>query len=354
MLGPLMIDLEGPVLTSAERELLSHPLICGVILFARNYVDCDQLCELTRTIRAVREPALLIAVDQEGGRVQRFRNGFVELPSLGALGLTYDMDEQAGLALATDCAWLMAIELRRAGVDFSFAPVLDLRTQRSTVIGDRAFHRDPSKVARLARAYREGLHSAGMAAVGKHFPGHGTVAADSHLALPVDEREWFDLDRSDLLPFRALVGQNIEGLMMAHVVYPAVDAAAAGYSSRWIRGILRREMGFEGAVFSDDLSMVGAEGVGGFTERAQLALTAGCDVLLVCNHRQGVVEILDTLDANTPFPGTQARLLRMRARGPTPDFPALVSGERWRATVERIVALNPAPELALRDDNLLG
>jgi len=354
MLGPLMIDIEGLALDAADRELLRHPLVGGVILFARNYADPGQLAALTRDIHALREPHLLIAVDQEGGRVQRFRDGFVELPPLSMLGEAYDRDPDGALDLIADCAWLMASELRAVGVDFSFAPVLDLRTPHSRVIGDRAFHAEPRVVARLAQAYVGSLRRAGMAAVGKHFPGHGVVAADSHVELPVDERDLLDIEQSDMLPFRALVNAGIEGMMMAHVRYPHVDDIAAGYSRRWIGDILRGDMHFEGVVFSDDLSMAGAEHGGSFAERANSALAAGCDVLLVCNHRDAVVEILASLGREARYPQTQARLMRMHARGSAPSLAELQDEPRWQRVAARLRELDPCPELDLGDDNLLG
>ncbi len=311
-----MIDIEGIALSDADRALLREPLVGGIILFSRNYADPEQLASLTAEIHALRSPPLLIAVDQEGGRVQRFRNGLVELPALLTLGKNFSSEPEAALAMAADHAWMMASELRALGIDFSFAPVLDVYTVHSAVIGDRALHADPSAVAKLARTYITALNACGMAAVGKHFPGHGCVAADSHLELPVDEREFDEIERHDLLPFRALIDAGIAGVMMAHVRYPKIDELAAGYSSHWIRQILRREMRFEGVVFSDDLSMLGAVVEGSYADRARLALDAGCDVLLVCNQRSAVLEIVAAL-AGEQFPETQARIIRMHARGPS-------------------------------------
>ncbi|MCP5199325.1 MAG: beta-N-acetylhexosaminidase [Gammaproteobacteria bacterium] len=356
MLGPLMIDIEGCTLSPADRELLRHPQVGGVILFARNYEEPAQLRALTEAIHALREPRLLIAVDQEGGRVQRFRHDFVELPALAMLGELYDRDPDAALALAADCAWMMASELRAVGVDFSFAPVLDLRMAHSAVIGDRALHGEPHTVARLAQAYVGSLHASGMVAVGKHFPGHGCVAADSHHELPVDERDLYDIEQADLLPFRALVRAGLEGIMMAHVLYPRVDSVAAGYSRRWIGEVLRGDLRFEGVVFSDDLSMAGAAlgAASSYAERAELALAAGCDVLLVCNRRDAVVEILDALGRDARFPSTQARLTRMHGRGAAPDLASLHASSRWSDVAARLGDLNRCPELELGDDNLLA
>ena len=353
MLGPLMIDIDGTVLTPADRELLRHPLVGGVILFARNYAEPAQVLELTTAIHALREPRLVIAVDQEGGRVQRFRHGFSALPALARLGECYVHDAPAALAGAADCAWLMASELRAVGVDFSFAPVLDLRSTRSAVIGDRALHADPHVVARLAQVYIAALHRAGMAAVGKHFPGHGGVAADSHHELPVDERDFADLEHLDLVPFRAAVAAGIEGIMTAHVWYPQVDKQVAGYSSYWIKEVLRRDMGFSGAVFSDDLSMAGADLGASYSARAGLALAAGCDVLLICNHRAGVIEVLDMLPIE-PYPQTQVRLMRMHGRGGAPPLASLREQADWQAVAARVRELESDPQLELDDDNVLA
>ncbi|MCC6707038.1 MAG: beta-N-acetylhexosaminidase [Gammaproteobacteria bacterium] len=353
MLGPLMIDIDGTSLTPADRELLRHPLVGGVILFARNYVDPAQILELTRAIHGLREPKLVIAVDQEGGRVQRFRDGFSALPPLARLGELYERDSHAALARAADCAWLMATELRAVGVDFSFAPVLDLFTPRSAVIGDRALSASPQVVARLARAYITALHRRGMAAVGKHFPGHGCVAADSHHELPVDERDFFDLEQHDLVPFRAAVAAGIEGIMTAHVLYPKVDRQVAGYSSYWIKDVLRNDMGFTGTVFSDDLSMAGADLGASYADRARQALAAGCDVLLICNHRAGAIEVIDSLPVE-PYPQTQVRLMRMHGRGATPLLADLQADAEWQAAVARVRSLDPDPEFDLGDNNVLA
>jgi len=352
VLGPLMIDIKGSSLSAEDRELLRHPFVGGVILFSRNSESAKQLRELTDEVHNLREPRLLIAVDQEGGRVQRFRSEFSELPALASIGELYDKDHDRGLALARDCGWLMAAELRSAGLDFSFAPVLDLRTAYSSIIGDRAFHALPRAVTRLARAYVAGMRDARMAAVGKHFPGHGCVTADSHVELPVDERDFYDIEQADLVPFRGMVESGIEGIMTAHVLYPKVDRHAAGYSKIWIEDVLRADMRFEGVVFSDDLSMAGAETGGCYADRAQAALAAGCDILLICNHREAVVEILDDLGSEYS-PLAQVRLMRMHGHGESPRIEELYKSEKWRAIVDRVRRWNPNPELDLGDDNLL-
>jgi beta-N-acetylhexosaminidase len=348
-----MIDISGPGLTTEDRELLRHPFVGGVVLFSRNFDSRAQLRQLTADIHLLREPRLLIAVDQEGGRVQRFRAEFTELPALAAIGEVYDHDHARGLALARDCGWLMAAELRAAGLDFSFAPVLDLRTTQSSIIGNRAFHADPHTVTRLARAYVAGMRDARMAAVGKHFPGHGCVAADSHVELPVDGRDIYDIEQADLVPFRGMIESGIEGIMTAHVLYPKVDRNPAGYSKIWIRDVLRADMRFDGVVFSDDLSMAGADAGGAYVDRARAALSAGCDILLICNDRHAVVEIVDELGGDYS-PLAQVRLMRMHAHGAIPSMKELSDSEKWRAIVDRVRACNPNPELELGDDNLLG
>ena len=270
-LGPLFIDVAGTELTAADRELLAHPLIGGVILFKRNYAEPAQLRALVVDIQALRSPPLLVAVDQEGGRVQRFREGFSELPPLRRIGQMFDADAPQGLAMARSLGWLMASELLAAGVDLSFAPCVDLDYGLSEVIGDRSFHARAPVVAQLAVAYMHGMREAGMAATAKHFPGHGAVVADSHLALPVDRREPSDMDQ-DLLPYRRLIDNGLPAVMVAHVQFPAVDPLPASFSRRWIQGVLRGELGFTGLVIADDLKMAAASAAGGLVERAGRAL----------------------------------------------------------------------------------
>lgn len=290
--GPLVVDLAGATLDVAERDRLLDPRIGGVILFARNYGSPAQLDALTTAIRELRDPALLIAVDHEGGRVQRFRDGFTALPAMRTLGELWDRDVAAAAHEAERLGGTLARELRVHGVDFSFTPVLDLDYGLSEVIGDRALHRSANAVAHLATALVHGLAAGGMAAVGKHFPGHGAVAADSHTALPVDDRPLSALKAADLIPFAALVAAGLAGIMPAHVVYSAVDAQPAGYSAYWLRTVLRAELGFDGLIFSDDLGMAGAHGAGDIVARADAALVAGCDVVLVCNDPAAVDELL--------------------------------------------------------------
>jgi beta-N-acetylhexosaminidase len=341
-LGPLMVDIAGTSLTAADRELLGHPLIGSVVLFTRNYADPQQLRALSREIQALRSPALLLAVDHEGGRVQRFRPGFSALPAARRIGQQFDRERQRGLAMARALGWLMAAELLGSGVDFSFAPCVDLDYGLSEIIGDRALHARAAAVAQLAVAYMHGMRDAGMGATAKHFPGHGAVVADSHLALPVDRRELVDLD-ADLLPYRRLIANGLPAVMVAHVLFPAVDAVPASFSQRWISGVLRGELQFGGAVFADDLSMAGAAAVGDLQARAELALRAGCDGLLVCNDRPGVETLLDRFRPQVD-PASQLRLVRMRGRSSC-DFETLTASAAWQSAREWLAADSAAPEL---------
>lgn len=294
MSGFLMVDIQGTTLSAEEAKLLCHPAIWGVILFGRNYSSKAQLQQLVLQLKRVREPRLLIAVDQEGGQVQRFRSEFTKLPSMRLLGKSYDRDAQYALELCKLTGWLMASELMAVGVDFSFAPVLDLDRGVSTVIGDRSFHRDPASVIALASAVAQGMQVAGMQAVGKHFPGHGGVSTDSHLDIAKDSRSYEQLLAEDIQPFASLINHHLlAGIMPAHVIYPAVDDNAAGFSSHWLKTVLRQQLGFQGTIFSDDLTMEGAKVAGDIVGRARAAIDAGCDKLLVCNHPDQVALLLD-------------------------------------------------------------
>jgi beta-N-acetylhexosaminidase len=343
-LGPLMVDVAGKVLNAEDREVLKHPLVGSVILFTRNYENPEQLAALVADIRALRMPPLLVAVDHEGGRVQRFRSGFSVLPPARRIGQEFDLDTAQGLAMARQLAWLMAAELRAVGVDFSFAPCVDLDYGVSEIIGDRAYHAKPEAAARLALATMQGMRDAGMAATAKHFPGHGAVVADSHLALPIDRRDLADLE-ADLLPYRRLIPNDLAAVMMGHVLFPAVDSVPASFSRRWIGEVLRGELDFRGVIFADDLTMEGASGMGSVVARAEAALEAGCDVLPVCNRRESVIELLDGLKSK-PGPASQLRILRMRGKD-SPDRAALLASEAHRKSVECLARCARAPELTL-------
>ncbi len=327
-LGPVMLDIEGTALTEADRQLLRRPAVGGVILFERNFADRAQLRTLCDEIHSLRTPPLLIAVDQEGGRVQRFREGFTRLPAAALIGRLYDRDHRAGVALARSCGYVMAAELLAAGVDLSFAPVLDLAAGVSEVIGGRAYHRTAQGVGDLAGAVVSGMRSAGMQATGKHFPGHGHVAADSHHTLPVDRRLYEDIT-DDLAPFERLVRADLAAVMTAHVLYPDVDGEPATFSRRWLQGELRRRLGFRGVIFSDDLTMGGALGIGTAPERARRALGAGCDMVLVCNDRaaaRAVVAALD--DAVDPVSAVRPPRMHGKVRPPAAED---THDEHWHA-----------------------
>ncbi|MDQ3260954.1 MAG: beta-N-acetylhexosaminidase [Pseudomonadota bacterium] len=296
-MGPVMVDVEGLELNEEDRERLRHPLVGGVILFARNYASSEQLRQLTKAIRALKNPELLIAVDHEGGRVQRFRDGFTAIPPMRAFGRLWDRDPARATELIKQTGYVIGAELLAHGVDFSFAPVMDLDHGESSVIGDRSFHRDPAIVTSLARELIGGFAEAGMGWVGKHFPGHGYVRADSHHEVPIDPRPYTIIERDDLVPFRDLARLGMGGMMPAHVIYPDVDALPAGFSPIWLKTVLRESLGFDGVIFSDDLSMKAATTAGGVAERAATAIDAGCDMVLLCNDGPQADELLTGLSA---------------------------------------------------------
>ncbi len=316
-LGPVMLDIEGTQLTADDKKKLLHPLIGGVILFTRNFSSRGQLVQLTAEIHALRTPPLLIAVDHEGGRVQRFREDFTRLPPMRELGIIWDEHPIKARHLAQQTGYVLAAELRAAGIDLSFTPVLDMDHGQSCVIGDRAFHHKPQAIADLAHSLMSGLKSGGMAAVGKHFPGHGYIEADSHIEVPVDKRTYVDIEENDLIPFRKMINFGLAGIMPAHVIYPQVDICPAGFSEIWLKKILRGELGFEGCIFSDDLNMEGAAIAGNILGRAKSALNAGCDMVLVCNNPKAADTLLTELRWDIPAISV-ARLARMRGR-PHPD-----------------------------------
>ena len=303
----------GPALSDEDRARLRHPAAGAVILFSRNYESPEQLRALTEEIERLREPALPVCVDHEGGRVQRFREGFTAIPPMRELGRQWDRDQEAAREAARAAAYVIGAELGAHGIDFSFAPVLDLDYGASSVIGDRALHFDPRAVGALAAAIIQGFADAGMAAVGKHFPGHGFASADSHFAAPEDDRPAKEIMLKDLVPYRIALQAGLAAVMPAHVVYPRCDAEPAGYSKYWLQEVLRGTLGFEGLIFSDDLSMAGAAVAGGPPERARAALAAGCDMVLLCNNPEGQAKLLDSLgDVQLSNP---ERLERMRRKG---------------------------------------
>jgi len=309
--GPLMIDVQGTTLTSEEKQRLMHPLVGGVILFTRNFESRHQLIELTQKIHDLKSPRLLIAVDHEGGRVQRFReDGFTVLPAMASLGHLWSNDPLRAMSAATAVGLVLGSELRACGVDLSFTPVLDLDYGVSQVIGDRSFHRDPRVVAMLARALAQGLSVAGMSACGKHFPGHGAVAADSHLEIPTDTRTLTRIMQEDAAPYLWLGDWVIPSIMPAHVIYPKVDSKPAGFSSKWVSDILRQKLKYDGVVFSDDLTMEGASVAGDIVDRAQAALGAGCDMALVCNRPDLAQQLIETLEIAVD-PQSAARIERL-------------------------------------------
>lgn len=333
-LGPLILDVAGYQLTDEEKATLIRPGVGGVILFARNYESPEQLQTLTASIRALR-PELLIAVDQEGGRVQRFREGFTRIPPMAELGGLYASQPDLAVELATDIGWLLASELIACGVDFSFAPVVDMDRGLSLVIGDRSFGDDEETVTVLAAALMKGFQQAGMASTLKHFPGHGGVQADSHIAIPVDSRSFAEIEAEDMQPFSRLLPQA-QAIMPAHVIYEQCDEAPAGFSTFWLQSQLRQRLNFQGLIFSDDLTMEGASVAGGFAKRAEAALTAGCTMVLVCNRPEGAREVLDWLESQGQQCCPQAGSMRAAQ---VIDWSALRNTDRWHMTNRRIQQL---------------
>ncbi|MCB1790582.1 MAG: beta-N-acetylhexosaminidase [Gammaproteobacteria bacterium] len=343
--GPVMVDLLGTELTAADERLLCHPATGGVILFARNYESPQQVYRLIRAIHELRSPHLLVAVDQEGGRVQRFREGFTRLPAAAQIYRRCDGDLAASRHAAHELGWLMAAELRAVGVDFSFAPVLDIDCGVSGVIGDRAFGGSAEVVGHLAGAWMAGAREAGMVSVGKHFPGHGAVAADSHTDLPIDARRLDDILQQDVRPFARLIDGGLEAVMPAHVVFSACDGEPAGFSRFWLQDILRDRLHFQGVIFSDDLSMAAAEQAGCYAERAHAALRAGCDMVLVCNNPDGAAEVLDAL-ATYHDPVAQSRTARLHGRV-AQRWDRLHETPRWRSAVDLAAQLSAEDNLTL-------
>jgi beta-N-acetylhexosaminidase len=313
----VIVDIAGPDMTQDDRQLLSQPGVAGVILFARNIVNAQQVRSLCQQLRQQRAD-LLICIDQEGGRVQRIKQGVTRIPPMAVLGAMYRRDSQQALATCIEIGWLMARELRALGVDLSFAPVLDLDDDFCAAIGDRSFGCDPDSVISLATAFITGMHQAGMGAVGKHFPGHGKVAADSHHELPVDTRSLEQISVDDLMPFNALCTSHLQGIMPAHIVFDSVDDTAVGFSRIWLKQILRKQLGFTGLIFSDDLNMAAAGAGGDYGQRAQAALAAGCDLLLICNNRPAALEVLASVGDQTLSVQAYQQKLRLISAEPSP------------------------------------
>lgn len=341
MHGPVILDVGGTELTDDDVVRLRHPATGGVILFSRNFTSREQLYRLVSQIHELRSPPLLVAVDQEGGRVQRFREDFTPLPAPGRILPSLNGDVGRARHVVHELGWLMATELRAAGVDFSFAPVLDLNLGVSEVIGDRAFGATPEQVIALGQAWMLGAREGGMISVGKHFPGHGAVRADSHLELPVDERPLTQILQNDVRPFRRLIAFGMEAIMPAHVVYPQCDDQLAGFSPFWLQQILRGELHFNGVIFSDDLSMQATAGSGGYPERARAALAAGCDVVLVCNRPDAASEVLAALE-DYHDPVSMARCVRLHGR-PALGWDRLRETTRWRNAVQFAADINATP-----------
>ncbi len=344
-LGPVMLDIDGLALSPADRDLLREPAVGGVILFARNFESAEQVTDLVTEIRALRGPALLIAVDHEGGRVQRFREGFTNMPPMRHIGREYDRDRASGLKVSRQAGWLIGSELRAAGIDLSFAPCVDIDWGVSDVIGNRSFHSKPDAVSELAEAFARGLRSAGMVAVAKHFPGHGAVVADSHLRLPVDRRE-YGLILDDMRPYERMMNVGVvAGVMLAHIVYQDIDNMPAGFSEYWIQRELRTRLSFGGAVFCDDLSMKATSKYGRMPDRARLALDAGCDMILVCNDRDAAHQAVDALpDYSNPL--SLVRLARLHGTGKLLRETLLASDE-WQAAHAMFENWSERPELQL-------
>lgn len=344
-LGPVMLDVEGLAVSPADRNLLREPAVGGVILFSRNYENVQQLEDLVGEIRALRRPPLLIAVDHEGGRVQRFREEFSAIPPMRRIGQEYESDLGESLLLAKTAGWLSGSELRAMGIDLSFAPCVDLDWGLSEVIGDRAFHKDPEVVGDLASAFSRGLRSAGMAAVAKHFPGHGAVVADSHEKLPNDRREYSNV-LDDMRPYDKLIGNGaIAAVMMSHVVYSDIDPEPAGFSKYWIQSELRSRLGFDGAVFCDDLTMKATESYGSMPKRARLALEVGCDMVLICNDRPAAQAAVASLKEYSS-PLSLVRLARLHGTGQVVRE-SLLESEEWQAAHKRFNDWQERPPLEL-------
>ncbi|NQY37905.1 MAG: beta-N-acetylhexosaminidase [Alteromonadaceae bacterium] len=340
-MGPIMLDVQGTSLLAEDKELLEHPLVGGLILFSRNYQSPEQVSALTQEIRKAAKSDILIAVDQEGGRVQRFREQFSTIPAMGAIWRCAEGDVKLAKLIARNCGILMALEVQAVGIDISLAPVLDINGI-SEVIGERAFHQQPEQVIELASSFIDGMQQVGMKSTGKHFPGHGSVQADSHHALPIDSRSKQQIIDLDLLPFKNLIAaQKINAIMPAHIVYPDVDSQSVGFSHYWLQEVLREALAFDGVIFSDDLSMEGAASIGGYVERAEAAQQAGCDMLLLCNNRQGCIEVIDNANIEiTSSCSERLKALLKTSRITWPDLAENVMWQQSRSFVSEHVFVN--------------
>ena len=337
-MGPIILDLTGLALSTEEREILKHPQIGGIIFFARNYESPKQLRELVLQIRACSTKRLLLTVDQEGGRVQRFLSGFTPLPSLGCIGQRYEENPEEAKVLAKAHGWLMASEILALGVDLSFAPILDLDNGLNQVIGKRSFNADPMIVTQLAHSAIQGMNNAGMCTVGKHFPGHGSVTSDTHTHFTVDSRDYKTIEQNDLIPF-AQLSPYLDGMMASHIVYSEVDPLPSGFSSFWLQTILRKNLNFSGAIFTDDLSMLAVQTIGSISERVQLALQAGCDGLLICNNRKDAISALEYLESCSSNKTTEKRLQKLFPRRTLGDLTSRQTAA-WRNAVDLLSKLN--------------
>ena len=340
-IGPLMLDLEGFELTNDEKQLLLNPVVGGVIYFARNYQSPEQVLSLSREIKSIRSD-LLIAIDQEGGRVQRIKAPLTRIPPMQLFSKLYQKNQDSTLTFLADCGWLLASELKTMGIDFSFTPVLDIDDNFCDVIADRAFSKNPGDVTMMAGALIHGIHEAGMPVVGKHFPGHGGVKGDSHHVLPEDTRGLSELQDKDLLPFMSL-SEELDAVMPAHICFSKIDPLPVCFSPLWLNNLLRDECGFKGVVFSDDLSMAGAVGMGTYPERAAKALDAGCDMVLVCNNREGALAVIDSLSNRAAHSdGVDQRLLAMLAKpSKAISLAELKEQPRWQRTSAMLSAITP-------------
>lgn len=337
-IGPVMLDIASTKLEPKDKQMLASDLCGGLILFARNFESAEQVFQLTSEIRKIK-PNIIIAVDQEGGRVQRFKDEFSALPPIAQLGNLYRLEPQQAISFAEDLGELMALEIQSVGCDISFAPVLDLGLESSRVIGNRAFSTDAEVICELGRAYILGMKSAGMAATAKHFPGHGSIEADSHFEIPYDERALEEIENSDLIPF-AQLNDQYAAVMPAHIIYSQVDEQPAGFSTFWLQQVLRQKLGFNGVIFSDDLSMKGAHVVGDFSLRAERALAAGCDMILVCNDRPATEQVMDSLKGFKQQPQSSQRLAAMLMQRKPQGLTVLKQTERWQHLAARLQEFN--------------